>query len=116
MSDSIARTGWWVMWRCGCARVTPTTTDLEETCPEHGAERINKPEVITDHRTDDERAAIGEPWFGLHPDPVEVQRAEDSKEYALCDWCCGDGQLLDTAAQEWTDCVICGGSGERQAA
>jgi hypothetical protein len=110
-----ARTGWWVMWRCGCARVAQTDTDLEETCPGHGAERINRPEVITDHRSDNERALLGESFYGLHPEPAEAQRAQDDTEYALCDWCIGDGQLLDVD-QQWVLCSVCGGSGERQAA
>lgn len=49
----------------------------------------------------------------LEPDPVELQRAVDAADYALCEFCIGDGQIL--TSDSWRGCGHCGGTGERQA-
>lgn len=116
-----ARTGWIVVFRCGCARVAPTPGDIEDACPEHGAERIKAPELVTDHRADEERLLLDEPWFGFHPTPDVIQRAADQDDAAVacCGRCDGDGMYLTLEGpygEAWTLCGTCAGTGERRAA
>lgn len=109
-----ARTGWLVVYRCGCTDLQPTPDHFQPACPGHGATPINSPELITDKK--DDRDLDADPWFGFRDDTdVVVQRPADAD---VCGRCEGQGQILvtDLYGEAWAICGTCAGTGVRRAA